>query len=189
MLSAIARFLLKIGGWTPIGGIPDVPKAVLIAWPHTSNWDAYWALVYKVAIGLDVKFFAKESVFWFPLGTLLRALGGVPIDRSRAGSTVQQAIDAFAENETFYFGLAPEGTRSKRAGWKSGFYRIALGAGVPVALGYFDYENKRLGIGPLMDLTGDEEADLDHIRAYYKEHARGRWPEKASPIKFHQKRR
>ena len=189
MLSAIARFLLKIGGWTPIGATPDVPKAVLIAAPHTSNWDAYWGLVYKVAIGIDAKFFAKESLFWFPLGNLLRALGGIPLDRTHAGSSVQQAIDAFAANDSFYFGLAPEGTRSKRPGWKSGFYRIAVGAGVPVALGYFDYGRKRIGIGALIDLTGDEDADLDRIRAYYDEHAEGRWPEKASPIEFHQKRK
>ncbi len=89
----------------------------------------------------------------------------------------------FASEERFYFGLAPEGTRTRKAGWKSGFYRIATGAGVPVYLGMLDFENKRLGIGPRLDLTGDQEADLDAIRAFYSG-IKGRWPEKTSPIRF-----
>ena len=185
MLRALASLILRVGGWTPVGGIPDAPKAVIIAAPHTSNWDGFWALVYKVYIGAEIHFFAKKSVFWFPLGSILRALGGIPLDRSRASSAVQQAIDMFAEEESFYFGLAPEGTRTRKAGWKSGFYRIATGAGVPVYLGMLDFENKRLGIGPRMDLTGDQDKDLDAIREFYSG-IKGRWPDKTSPIRFTQ---
>lgn len=183
MWSRIAKLILRLGGWTSIGGTPDEPKAVIIAAPHTSNWDGFWALVYKVAVGLDVRFFAKKSLFWFPLGTLLRGLGATELDRSKAGNAVQQAIAQFSENQSFYLGLAPEGTRGLKQGWKSGFYRIAEGAGVPVYVGFLDYGNKRVGIGPKVELTGDSEADLATIRGHY-DGIEGRWPDKASPIVF-----
>ena len=183
MLRSLAQWLLKVGDWTIVGGVPDVPKAVFIAAPHTSNWDGLWALVYKVAFDIDVKFFAKHSLFWFPLGNILRALGGIDLDRGKAGTAVQEAIRMFETEEQFYFGLAPEGTRKKTNGWKTGFYRIAVGAGVPVYLGLLDYRRKRIGIGQRMELTGDMAADMAVIRAYY-EGIDGRWPEKASPVVF-----
>lgn len=183
MWQRLARWLLKRGGWTIVGGAPDVPKAVFIAAPHTSNWDGYWALVYKVAFDINVHFFAKHSLFWFPLGNLLRALGGIDLDRSKAGSAVEAAIRMFETEESFYFGLAPEGTRQRKAGWKTGFYRIATGAGVPVYLGLLDFGRRRIGIGEKMDLTGDVDADMAVIREYY-EGVDGRWPEKASPVVF-----
>lgn len=185
MLRALARLILRIGGWTATGGIPDAPKAVVIAAPHTSNWDGFWALVYKVAIGAEIHFFAKHSLFWFPLGTLLRALGGVELDRKRAGSAVQQAVAMFEANDSYYFGLAPEGTRTLKPGWKSGFYRIAEEAGVPIYLGSLDYKNKRVGIGPRFDLSGDHDVDLARLREFYRD-IQGRWPEKTSPITFEQ---
>lgn len=183
MLRSFARWLLRVGGWTTVGGVPEVPKAVFIAAPHTSNWDGLWALVYKVAFDIDVKFFAKHSLFWFPLGNLLRALGGIDLDRGKAGTAVAEAIRMFETEEQFYFGLAPEGTRKKTAGWKTGFYRIAAGAGVPVYLGLLDYGRRRIGIGRKMELTGDMEADMAVIREFYKG-VDGRWPEQASPVVF-----
>ena len=186
MLKRIARLILRVGGWTPVGGVPDAPKAVLIAAPHTSNWDAFWALSYKVAVGLDVRFFVKKSAFWFPLGNVLRWLGAVELDRNRAVNAVQQAIDQFEHNETFYFGLAPEGTRSPKPGWKTGFYRIARGADVPVYLGFLDFRNKRVGIGPRVDLSGDPETDLETIRGFY-DGIEGRWPGQSTPIIFAEK--
>lgn len=183
MLRGLAKLILRVGGWTPVGGIPDAPKAVIVAAPHTSNWDGFWGLVYKVYIGAEVHFFAKKSLFWFPLGSILRALGGIPLDRSRASSAVQQAIDRFNKEDSFYFGLAPEGTRTRREGWKSGFYRIATGANVPIYLGLLDFGKRRIGIGPRMDLSGDQEKDLEAIREFYAD-IKGRWPDKASPIRF-----
>jgi len=183
MLRRFAQWLLRVGGWTTVGGTPDVPKAVFIAAPHTSNWDGLWALVYKVAFDIDVKFFAKHSLFWFPLGNILRALGGIDLDRGKAGTAVNEAIRMFETEEQFYFGLAPEGTRKKTKGWKTGFYRIAMGAGVPVYFGILDYGRRRIGIGERMMLTGDVEADMAVIREYYKG-IDGRWPEKASPVVF-----
>ncbi|MGB5626252.1 MAG: lysophospholipid acyltransferase family protein [Woeseiaceae bacterium] len=183
MLRGLARLILRAGGWTPVGEVPDAPKAIVIAAPHTSNWDGFWAMVYIVAIGLKVHFFAKHSLFWFPLSTVLRALGAVELDRKRAGSAVQQAVDMFENQGSYYFGLAPEGTRTKKPGWKSGFYRIAEEAGVPVYLGFLDYKTKRVGIGPRLDLSGDQDADFAFLKDFYGT-IQGRWPEKTSPIQF-----
>jgi len=184
----VARLLLRLGGWTAVGGVPDIHKAVIIGAPHTSNWDGFWALVYKVAFGLDIKFFIKKSLFWFPLNVLLHGMGAVPLDRSRATNAVQQAVDLLNSSERFFFGLAPEGTRSKKAGWKSGFYRIAEDAGVPVVLAFFDYGSKRLGMGPTITLTGDQQADLAIIRSFYSS-VQGRRPEQTSPIEFIERNR
>ena len=187
MLKWLARGILKVGGWSTAGALPESPKAVFVAAPHTSNWDGVWALVYKVAVGLDIRFFAKHTLFWFPLNLLLRGLGGIPLDRSAAASAVDEAVRMFAENESFYFGLAPEGTRSLTDGWKTGFYRIALEAGVPVVAGFLDYGNRRIGIHPAVELSGNADADLARLADLYKD-IEGRWPEKASPIRFQTKR-
>ncbi|MDJ0938807.1 MAG: 1-acyl-sn-glycerol-3-phosphate acyltransferase [Woeseiaceae bacterium] len=183
MLKPIARGLLWLGGWTPIGELPTVPKAVVIAYPHTSNWDGIWALIYKVYIGLDVRFFGKDTLFWFPLNIILRALGCIPLDRNAPGAAVQQAVDELTESESFFFGLAPEGTRSLKEHWKTGFYRIATQANVPIVIGIMDYGRKQIGLGPTLQLSGDPDTDLASIRAAY-DGVEARWPEKATPIAF-----
>ncbi|MEL7186256.1 MAG: 1-acyl-sn-glycerol-3-phosphate acyltransferase, partial [Pseudomonadota bacterium] len=156
-----------------------------IAAPHTSNWDGVWALVYKVALGLDIRFFAKHSLFWFPLNILLRSLGGIALDRRRAGSAVQLAVQKFETEETFFFGLAPEGTRSLTPGWKTGFYRIAQQANVPVIPGFLDFGRRQIGLGEPYELTGDMDTDIAHFAALYAD-IEGRWPAKASPVRFTQ---
>lgn len=166
-----------------VGDAPSVDKAVLIAAPHTSNWDGFWALVYKVAMQLDIRWFAKHSLFWFPLSIVLRSLGGIPLDRKRAGSAVARAVEMFDDNKRFYFGLAPEGTRSRMECWKSGFYRIAEAADVPVIMGFLDYTNRRIGLGPSFRPSGNTEHDLQQCRRFYLG-IEGRWPDKASPIRF-----
>ena len=183
MLQLIAKGLLRLGGWTAVGDKPAFPKAIFIVAPHTSNWDGIWALIYVVSIDMKVRFFAKQSMFVFPLSLVLRILGGIPLNRSEPGSAARKAVDAFQKNESFYFGLAPEGTRSLKSHWKSGFYRIATGAGVPIVLGFIDYGNRRIGIGPVMDPTGDRGADMARIREFYAS-ITGRRPEKTSPVVF-----
>ena len=189
MLRGIAKLIMKLAGWTPIGGVPEVPRAVILAAPHTSNWDAFWAIVYLVASGNnDIHFFAKHSLFWFPLGNVLRKFGCMPLDRSRATSVVKQAVDRFMSQESFYLALAPEGTRSRASGWKSGFYRIALGAGVPVLMGTIDYRRKRIGLEGRLDLSGDVDADMKALADFYAG-IEGRWPEKASPVQIQARRK
>ncbi len=185
----VARFLLWLGRWTPVGTTVGTRKAVIIGAPHTSNWDGYLLLAFKIAYGLDVKFFVKKQMFWFPMNLLFNGLGGVPLDRGDSRSAVRQAVAAFNENDDYLFGLAPEGTRSLTKGWKSGFYRIAEDAGVPVVFGFFDYSRKRLGFGPIMTLTGDVEADMTVIRSFY-ESVGGHTPDKTGPVQmFRGKRR
>ena len=184
MLSSIARGLLRLGGWTLVGEHPGVPKAVIIAAPHTSNWDGIWALIAKVALRLDVHFFGKDSLFWFPLGTILRALGGIPLDRANPGASVDQAIRGFRTSDSYYFGMSPEGTRRPKSYWKTGFYRIALGAGVPIVLAFFDYEKRRIGIGATLELTGDPEQDLANIRSFYTDHGHPKHAGMMSTIAF-----
>ena len=177
-----------MSGWTAVGDEAPANKVLFIAAPHTSNWDGVLVLTYRVATKLDIRFFAKQSLFWFPLGLLLRGLGGIPLNRTEPGAAVRKAVGAFDENERFYLALAPEGTRSRRAHWKSGFYRIAEGANVPIVLGFLDYGNKRIGMGPMIELSGDRDADLARIREFY-EPVRGRWPAKASPVRLHHRYR
>ena len=184
MLAKIARGILRLGGWTIIGERPTEPQGVIIAAPHTSNWDGVWALTCKVALKLDdARFFGKHSLFWFPLGNLLRALGGIPLDRSHAGGAVQQAVDLLSEGEPMLFALAPEGTRSKRDHWKNGFYHIAMKANVPVTLAFLDFGRRRIGLGPTLHLTGDVEHDLGRIRDHYADVV-GKRPELTSDIRF-----
>ena len=183
MLQRIAQLLLRLTGWTIIGEVPDTPKAVFIAAPHTSNWDGFVALTYKVAVGLDIRFFAKQSLFWFPLGTLLRGLGGIPLNRDMATSAVDQAVAMFEAEENFFFALSPEGTRALRDAWKTGFYRIAKAADVPVIFGVFDYRNKRIGLAGRLDLSDDIDADIEKCAKFY-EGIEGRWPKNTTPVRF-----
>lgn len=183
MLRHLAKFLLWLGGWTAVGKVPDLRKAVFIAAPHTSNWDGFWAIVYITYIGLDAHWFVKKSMFWFPLNKLLTFFGAVPLNRERGGSAVSEAIAAFDKNQQFFLGLAPEGTRRKMQGWKSGFYRIAEGANVPVVLGFLDFGSRRLGLGPIVTLTGDRDADMAILESFYSS-VSGRWPDKTGPIKL-----
>ncbi len=183
MLRRLAVFLFRLGGWTVVGGVPDVKKAVIIFAPHTSNWDGFWAIVFVAYARLEAHWLVKKSMFWFPLGNMLRAFGAVALNRDTPGSAVSEAVAAFDAHESFYLGLAPEASRTKLKGWKSGFYRIAEAANVPIVLGFLDYNTKRLGLGPSITLTGDRAADMAVIKSFYSS-VRGRWPEKATPIQL-----
>jgi 1-acyl-sn-glycerol-3-phosphate acyltransferase len=183
MWQGIAGLILKIGGWTPVGDLPTASKVVFIAAPHTSNWDGFWLMVYKVALGIDVHFLAKHTLFWWPLGSILRALGAMPVDRGVNASTVQQVVDAFTENERFWFALSPEGTRKWQPYWKTGFYRIAKTANVPLVLGFIDYRTKQMGIGMTLPDKQTQEQDLQTIRDFYAPFT-GRLPERQGPIEF-----
>lgn len=183
MLQALAKWILTITGWTPVGDVPAHRKQVFIAASHTSNWDGLWLILYKVALGVKLRFLAKESLFWWPLGSILRAFGAMPVDRTVSTSIVEQMVAAFAREERLFLALAPEGTRSNRPYWKTGFYQIALLAEVPVTLAFIDYPNKRMGIGVTIWPSGDVESDLNIIREFYAPFV-PRHPEKQGPIEF-----
>lgn len=159
---------------------PDVRKAVVLAAPHTSNWDFVFALATFRILKLKVNYLAKKELFKFPLKYLLKGTGGIPVVRSRSQNLVDSMINMFRENDNLYLLAAAEGTRKKVTKWKSGFYHVALGAGVPVMLGYLDYRNKVAGFGPVIHLSGDKEKDMAVIREFYR-HIEGRNPEKFDP--------
>ncbi|MBP6798916.1 MAG: lysophospholipid acyltransferase family protein [Luteimonas sp.] len=163
----IGRSVLRLGGWRVAGPLPDVPKLVLIAAPHSSNWDGIWGFAAKLALGFEVKVLGKAQLFWWPLGPLLRRLGVIPIDRSSPQGTVGQAVDMIRRSERIWYALTPEGTRKRVEKWKSGFWKIAHEAQVPILPAYFHYPDRRIGIGPLFATTGDMAADIAALRAWY----------------------
>ena len=163
----LSRGVMRLSGWRLVGTAPTVPKYVLIAAPHTSNWDFPVTLMICFALRLKVYWMGKSSLFPPLLGGIMRWLGGIPVDRSRAGNLVQGTVDAFNKAERLTVIVPPEGTRSKVTHWKTGFYYIAQGAGVPIALGYLDFRKKEGGIGRMFRPTGDIAADMVEIQAFY----------------------
>jgi len=163
----LSRGVMRLSGWRLVGTAPTAPKYVLIAAPHTSNWDFPVTLMICFALRLKVYWMGKSSLFPPLLGGIMRWLGGIPVDRSRAGNLVQGTVDAFNKAERLTVIVPPEGTRSKVTQWKTGFYYIAQGAGVPIALGYLDFRKKEGGIGQMFQPTGDIAADMVEIQAFY----------------------
>lgn len=159
--------LYKRGGWTSVGIVPEPQRFVLIAVPHTSNWDFPYFLGVTHALGIRTHFMAKASLFRWPMGGFMRQVGGVRLDRAAAKDTVQQMIDEFARRDEFVLTIAPEGTRGAVDKWRTGFYQIALGAGVPIVCGFMDYARRISGIGPVIHPTGDYDADMAPAFAFY----------------------
>jgi len=183
MLRSIARLILRLGGWTMVGEVPPLARAVFIAAPHTSNWDGFWFLAYKLALNVEVRFLAKDTLFWWPLGPVLSAMGALPIDRRDAATIVPQLVAAFAASDHLFLALAPEGTRKRVPYWKTGFYRIAKAAGVPIVLAFIDYRQKRLGIGPTLPDDTTMADDLATIQAFYAQF-KGKRPALQGPVAF-----
>lgn len=179
----LARFVLRRLGWTCLD-LPERPdRAVVIGYPHTSNWDFPIGLLAMAALGLNARWVGKDSLFRGPLGPPMRALGGIPVNRRERTGFVQRIADQLRQDAPFVLAIAPEGTRSLTAGWKSGFYRIALAAGLPVLVGVIDYSRRRIGLVASIALSGDESADMARIADCYRD-CRGCRPELASPIKL-----
>jgi len=160
--------VFRLLGWRCIGQTPAAKKYVILAAPHTSNWDGFFLILASAMLELDFSFFGKDTLFRGPLGWFLRTMGGIPLDRSRHQSFVAQAVSWFDRHERFAIGIAPEGTRKLTLGWKTGFYYIALQANVPVYLGYIDYAKKEGGILPeVLVPTGDIDRDFEKLRRAY----------------------
>ncbi len=162
-----ARMLLRLGGWRMVGAFPDLPRAVLIGAPHSSNWDGIWGLAVKVALGIDVRIFAKHQLFWWPLGPLLRRMGVIEVNRDATKGLVEDIAQRFAEQDQLWIGIAPEGTRRRVERWKPGFWKIAKAAGVPIVPAYFHYPERIIGVGEPFVPGDDMEADIARIRAWY----------------------
>jgi len=163
------RACLRLMGWRAVSGPPAIRKYVVLAAPHTTNMDLFYMLFATMAMQLPVTWMMKDTVFWWPLGTLWRMLGGIPVNRRAASNIVRQMVDIFNEREELALLIAPEGTRKAVKHWKLGFYWMALGAGVPIIPGYINHETKRIGIGEPIPVTGDIEADFEALRAFYGE--------------------
>ncbi len=169
LLAIVGKTFLKLSGWQVINSPPDIPKYVTIAAPHTSNWDFPIFMSTVGYLNIDISFLGKHSLFEGFFGWLFYWLGGIPVERetSVASTVVEQAVKTFAENEQLILGIAPEGTRSSVTRWKTGFYRIAYGAGVPIVPAYLDSVSKTIGFGEAFLPTGEIEADLLVLQAFY----------------------
>jgi 1-acyl-sn-glycerol-3-phosphate acyltransferase len=181
LLSRVVRRLIvyyyRRRGWRTFGVVPDPRRCVIIAAPHTSNWDFVNFIGITEELGVMPHFMGKMALFRWPLRNFMLDMGGVPVDRSSSKNYVEQMIAEFEKRDEFMLTVAPEGTRSSVGAWKTGFYHIAIGAKVPLVVGYIDYANKRGGFGELIWPTGDYEADMQKVIAAYA-NASPKHPEK-----------
>lgn len=161
--------LLKLLGWTLVGDLPQVKKSVIIFAPHTSNWDFVLMLMVRFCFKMDLAFLGKHTLFKAPFGWFFKVLGGIPIERSTKSNVVEQVVAEINRRDSIQLALAPEGTRSKKPFWKSGFYHIAVQAGVPIVFTFLDAKTRTIGVGDLIQPTGDIALDMDKIRDYYKD--------------------
>ena len=169
ILRALSVGFLKLAGWRIQGTLPPgAEKSVLIAAPHTSNWDLPYTLMVAFSLRLTVYWMGKEQIFRFPFRGLMMWLGGIPVQREKSNNLVAASVEAIkAASGPLQLVVPPEGTRSKTRYWKTGFYHIAVGAQVPIVMAYMDYEKKISGLGPVFEPTGNIEVDMAQIKAFY----------------------
>ena len=181
-VALVGRVVFRLLGWKCKGEAPTANKYVILAAPHTSNWDGFFLILAAAMLKLDFSFFGKDTLFKGPLGWFLRSVGGIPLDRSRHQSFVAQAVSWFESHERFALGVAPEGTRQFTPGWRRGFYYIALQAKVPIVMGYIDYAKKEGGILPeVLIPSGDIERDFETLARLYGP-LTARHPDRKGPI-------
>lgn len=183
---SLAKSTLTAMGWKFENKMPaDLRQCVMIAAPHTSNWDALYTKLSFLVLGIPVKITIKDSYMRFPMGPVVRALGGIGIDRTpkqegeERPSMVQEMARLFKKHPDLVMLVTPEGTRALRTKWKTGFYHVAMLAGVPIALGYVDYARKEAGVGKVIYPSGDLAKDMKEIMAFYQ-HIQGKYPENFS---------
>jgi 1-acyl-sn-glycerol-3-phosphate acyltransferase len=179
----LARVFLRLTGWAPEGARPAPRRYVLIAAPHTSNWDLAYLLALAETFDVRVSWLGKHSLFRPPLGWLMRRVGGIPVVRERRGNLVAEAARRFAELDDLALVVPAEGTRAYVPHWRSGFYHIARGAEVPIVLGFLDYARRRGGFGPALLPTGDVRRDMDEIREFYADKV-GKYPDRFGEVRL-----
>jgi 1-acyl-sn-glycerol-3-phosphate acyltransferase len=180
---AIGRSFLRALGWRVAGAVPPYPKFVVIGAPHTSNWDLPILLASSWTLGVHLHWLAKRELFAPAVRRTLEGLGGIPVDRSAPQGLVGQLVERFERVDRLALMVPPDGTRARREAWRSGFYQIALGAGVPVVASYADYRRREAGIAGSVRLSGVLRDDMDAIRALYRD-VTPRHPELATPIRL-----
>ena len=178
--------VMRLFGWRAVGEVPDLSRFVFVGAPHTSNLDFFMTALTMAALGVDVHFVMKHTPFVGPVGWFLRWFGGIPLDRDRSRDFVSQMVDEFESRDRFLLAIMPEGTRGKdrdseTKGWRSGFYHIARGAGVPLVMVLFDYANKRMRVGPTLWPGESYETELPRIQALF-EGIEGRNPERMMAV-------
>ena len=178
LMRQLALILFRLTGWKAAGKRPCISKYVIIAAPHTSNWDFLYTLCLAFILEIRPSIMMKAAWFRWPMGPFLRWFGAIPVDRSKSTHVVARSIQAFGEHPRMVLVVPPSGTRRKVMYWKTGFYHIAKGAKVPIVLGYLDYRRKVGGIGPVVHPTGNMEADLKIIQDFYAD-ITGKYPKQA----------
>ncbi len=186
-MKRLADFLMWLGGWTFIGEPePDMKNCVFIEAPHTSAWDFVWGRCGLWKLGVNAHFFIKKEFFFFPIGGLLKKLGGIPVDRQKGAGMVDVAVKNLTENDDYSVIITPEGTRKYTERWKKGFYQIALKAQKPIYLSWLDYEKKLASSGIKFYPTGDYEKDIKEIQKFYMDKV-AKYPKNFNLSKEYQK--
>lgn len=180
---SLGRLFLRGFGWRVAGTLPECEHAVVIAAPHTSNWDLPFMLAVSYVLGVKPSWLGKRELFRWPFGWVLRRLGGIPVDRGARQGVVGEAVARFAASRRLFLVIPPSGTRAQATHWKSGFYHVARGAGVPIVCAYLDYHERVGGVGLVLTPDGDVRADMDRIRAFYAA-KQGKYPEQATPVRL-----
>ena len=177
-MQKICKLLLKLLGWKVVAGKIPVSKGIIIGVPHTSIWDFVISWIYYTSVGGKASTVIKKEFFFWPMGPILRAMGGIPVDRSKGVSLVKQVIDEFNRRETLHLAITPEGTRKLTKRWKAGFHAIAKATGATIYLAFFDWGRKEIGWYEKFEITDDAQADIRRMKAYYRELGiRGKHPE------------
>ena len=187
MKKILASAVLRLCGWQVKGVTPKLDQCVVIAAPHTSNWDFIWMKLMAWKLGWEINWLGKHTLFTGPAGGVMRWWGGVPIDRRSKQDTVSQVVERFDRGETLMLMIPAEGTRSYSDNWRSGFYHIARGAGVPVVLSFLDFKSRTGGIGPTIKMSDDMNADMNQIRSFYSG-MQGKFPDLSGPMYLREER-
>ena len=169
MVQRILLGLYRWKGWKIEGHRPDCGKFIILGAPHTSNWDFVFFLGAANQLGIKPSFMGKTSLFKWPMTNFMLDMGGVPVDRTKSGKYVDQVAAAFASTDELALVIAPEGSRTFKGAWRTGFYHIAMAAGVPIVPAWVNNKTMRGGMGEAMMPTGDYRADLAHLAAFYRE--------------------